>query len=160
MIRPSSPEDRDVILEMTKGTEVFYDHEVEALGEVLDDYQAINVEYDHRAMTLLDGDTIIGFAYYAPTAMTDRTWELWWIVISKERQGEGFGKLLLDAVESDVVVEQGRLMLIETSSLPHYLPTRHFYRKRGYRQVASIPDFYADGDDKLIFHKPMNVQRA
>ena len=155
MIRPTLPEDRDAILEMTRATEVFYELEIEALGEVLDDYHAGNHEYDHKALTLLHDDQPIGFAYHAPTAMTDRTWELWWIVVAKNRQGEGHGNRLLDFVESDVLSAQGRLLLIETSSLAHYEPTRRFYRKHGYREVARIPDFYADGDDKVIFHKAM-----
>ena len=44
-------------------------------------------------------------------------------------------------------------MLIETSSLPHYEPTCAFYRKHGYTLAARVADFYADGDDKLIFSK-------
>ena len=141
MIRPTSPEDRNVILEMTEGTKVFHAHEIEALGEVLDDYHAMNQRFEHRASTMLDGDSIIGFAYYAPVAMTVRTWELWWIVVAKQLQGHGLGKLLLDAVESEVLTEQGRLLLIDTSSLPHYEPTRQFYRKRGYEFVAALPRF-------------------
>ena len=160
MIRPSMPEDRDAILTLTQVTGVFYDSELVALGEVLDDYHAHNREYGHKALTMLDDAQIVGFAYHAPTAMTDRTWELWWIVVAKDRQGTGLGRLLLDFVEGDVLSEQGRLLLIETSSLPHYEPTRRFYRRQGYAQVAAIPDFYAVGDDKIIFHKVMQAHRA
>ena len=45
---------------------------------------------------------------------------------------------------------------METSSLAHYEPTWHFYRKLGYRQVAVVPDLYADGDDMIVFVKRMS----
>jgi ribosomal protein S18 acetylase RimI-like enzyme len=49
----------------------------------------------------------------------------------------------------------GRLLLIETSSTAAYHPTRQFYLKNGYTIVAEIPDFYADGDGKVIYSKRM-----
>jgi ribosomal protein S18 acetylase RimI-like enzyme len=44
-------------------------------------------------------------------------------------------------------------MVIETSSQPSYHPTRAFYRRRGYDEVARVKDFYSDGDDRVIFAK-------
>jgi hypothetical protein len=44
-------------------------------------------------------------------------------------------------------------MLIETSSLPRYEPTRRFYLKHGYEPAAVLRDFYADGDDPVVFGK-------
>ncbi|NJS15555.1 MAG: GNAT family N-acetyltransferase, partial [Sphingopyxis sp.] len=66
----------------------------------------------------------VGFVYFAPVAMTDRTWELWWIVVGKSQQGRGTGRWLLDRVELQITQQAGRLLLIETSSTPHYEPTR------------------------------------
>ena len=42
---------------------------------------------------------------------------------------------------------------IETSSLPHYEPTRRFYLKHGYELGATLRDFYAEGDDMVVFRK-------
>ena len=44
-------------------------------------------------------------------------------------------------------------MLIETSSLPHYELTRRFYLKHHYDQEAILRDYYADGDDMVVFRK-------
>ena len=46
-----------------------------------------------------------------------------------------------------------RLIVIETSSTPIYEPTRHFYVRRGYTLACRVTDFYALGDDKVIFIK-------
>src|SRR5207247_4454148 len=98
----------------------------------------------------------IGFAYYAPAAMTDRTWYLYWIAVEKTIQVQGIGTALLRAAEEDIRRHQGRLLLIETSSLPHYEPTRRFYLKHGYDQAAVLGDYYADGDDMVVFRKRLN----
>ena len=155
MFRPTVPADTPALLTLAEGTGVFKPHELEALQEVLDDYHAVNHTFGHTAYTWEEDGTPAGFAYYAPTAMTDRTWELWWIAVEKSRQGRGLGRVMLDLVEQDVRRNAGRLLLIETSSLPHYEPTRRFYLKQGYALAAQIADFYADGDDKVIFAKRM-----
>lgn len=155
MLRPTTPADTDALVALAAATGVFKELEIEALREVLDDYHAVNHTYDHRSLTW-DAGTPDGFAYFAPTAMTDRTWELWWIAVEPGRQGKGLGGRLLEFVEGEVRKAGGRILLIETSSLPHYLPTRNFYLKHGYEQSGCIPDFYADGDDKVIFAKHMS----
>lgn len=159
MLRPTTPADTDALVSLAEETGVFKPLEIEALREVLDDYHAVNHTYGHRAVTW-DTGSPDGFAYFAPTAMTDRTWELWWIAVEPGRQGQGLGGKLLEFVESEVRAAGGRILLIETSSLPHYLPTRNFYLKHGYEQSGGIPDFYADGDDKVVFSKKMEPPRA
>ena len=127
--------------------------EIEALKGVLDDYHAGEHHAGHRAVTFEHDGIPVGFAYYAPTAMTDRTWHLYWIFVSKNIQAKGIGAQLLAFAEKDILATGGRLFLIETSSLPSYQPTRNFYLKYKYEQAATIRDFYADGDDQVIFRK-------
>jgi ribosomal protein S18 acetylase RimI-like enzyme len=85
--------------------------------------------------------------------MTDRTWDLYWIAVSKQTQAKGIGGKLLKHVEDDIRGKQGRILLIETSALPHYELTRKFYLKHGYDQESRIRDYYADGDDLVVFRK-------
>jgi GNAT superfamily N-acetyltransferase len=153
MLRPTVPADTDALVSLSAATGVFKPHEIVALREVLDDYHDANREQGHVALTWEDASGPVGFVYYAPTAMTDRTWELWWIVVKKELQGSGIGGQALKAVEARVRGAGGRLLLIETGSTPPYEPTRQFYLKHGYVVSARVPDFYADGDDKVIFGK-------
>jgi ribosomal protein S18 acetylase RimI-like enzyme len=153
MIRPTTPEDTPALLEIARGTGVFKPPEIVALEEVLDDYHAGNCDVGHRALTLERGGRPIGFAYYAPAAMTDRTWYLWWIAVDRTIQARGLGSELLLAAEDEIHREDGRMILIETSSLGHYEPTRQFYLRHGYNRVAAIPDYYADGDDLVVYRK-------
>ncbi len=153
MIQPSIPEDTPRLVEIARGTGMFRAIEVEALVEVLDDYHALEPGHSHQACTLRDHGEPIGLVYYAAAAMTDRTWYLWWIIVAKARQGQGLGAALLRFAEEDIRARGGRLLLIETSSLPLYEPTRAFYLRQGYDQPCAIPDYYADGDGMVVFAK-------
>ncbi len=155
MIRTTTPAETDRLVELAAGTGVFKPLELDALREVLDDYHAGTDPSGHRAFTLERDGRAVGFAYYAPTPMTDRTWHLYWIFVAKETQGTGLGSQLLRYAEDDITRAGGRLFLIETSSLPSYEPTRKFYLKHAYEQAATVRDFYSDGDDLVIFRKKL-----
>ena len=156
MIRPTVPADTPVLLQLAEGTGVFKPHEIEALNEVLTDFHAYNHEHGHRCVTREDRGKVVGFAYYAPAAMTDRTWYLYWIAVSKAVQGKGIGKVLLTHLEDEIRGLGGRVLFLETSSLPLYEPTRNFYLRNAYDQDATLRDYYADGDSMVVFRKKLS----
>src|SRR3954470_3293190 len=133
-IRPIVPEETPTLIEMARGTSAFKRIEIQALQEVLDDYHHHNAALGHRAVAFERDGRIVGFAYFAEAAMTDRTWSLWWIVVERQSQATGVGGQMLRYVEDAVRAAGGRQLLIETSSLPKYDLTRRFYLKHGYRQ--------------------------
>jgi ribosomal protein S18 acetylase RimI-like enzyme len=161
MIRPTTPADTDALVRLTEATGLFKPLEVVALREVLDDFHAFNHAEDHHAITCeADGTygqdgAIVGFAYYAPAPMTEGTWQLYWIAVRKDRQGQGIGGELLRHVEADIARQRGRVLFVETGSMPHYEMTRQFYRKNGYEQHSLLKDFYAEGDSMVVFRKAM-----
>jgi ribosomal protein S18 acetylase RimI-like enzyme len=152
MLRPITPADTDAIVTLTARTGYFKPVEIETLREVLHDYHEKERENGHRAFAWDDGH-ILGYVYHAPEEMTDRTWHLWWIAVDSTVQGRGLGSKLLAFVEQDIRDHHGRLLLVETATLPEYEPTRRFYLKHGYTLTATIADFYADGDGMAIFAK-------
>ncbi len=154
MIRSTEPADTQSLVALAASTAVFKPLELVALEEVLCDYFATNKALGHRALTAVDG-TIQGFAYFAPAAMTDRTWYLWWIAVTPGTQSRGIGSELLRLAEEEVHQQRGRILLVETSSLPHYEPARKFYAKHGYSQAATLAGYYAAGDDMVVFSKSM-----
>jgi ribosomal protein S18 acetylase RimI-like enzyme len=158
MIRPTVPADTPDLLTIARETGVFKPLEIVALEEVLDDYHARHRLLGHRSVTIEQEGRPIGFAYYAPAAMTDRTWYLYWIAVAKSTQARGVGSRLLHWAEAEITTSNGRLLLIETSGLPHYEPTRRFYAKHGYHVAARLVDYYADGDDLVVFGKRFAAQ--
>jgi len=153
MIRTVVPADSPLLVPLAEQTGVFKPLEIKALREVLDDYHAGNEALGHRAIAATRGDQVLGFAYYAPATMTDRTWYLWWIAVAKSAQAKGVGSEMLRFAEEEIRARRGRMLLVETSSLPHYELTRRFYIKHGYTQAAVLADFYAAGDDMVVFGK-------
>jgi ribosomal protein S18 acetylase RimI-like enzyme len=153
MIRPTLPADTPELLDLTRATGVFKPLEIVALEEVLDDYHSHAHKSGHRSVTFESPGGINAFAYYAPAAMTDQTWYLYWIAVKKSEQARGIGGELMEHVESEVRARGGRHLFIETSSLPTYELTRRFYRKLGYEQEAVLRDYYAAGDDMVVFRK-------
>lgn len=151
MIRPASPEDAERLVELTEATNSFQPHEIEALRGVLDAY--FGGDTGHACFASEVGGRIDGYVYLGVADMADRTWYVWWIAVDPTAQGKGVGKKLLVLAEDEARKRGGRLMLIETSGLPGYEPTRHFYSKHGYGQEAVLRDYYRDGDDMVVFRK-------
>ena len=153
MIRAVTPADTPTLVSLTAATGVFKPHEVQALQEVLDEFHQANHGFGHVAVVDERQGRIVGYAYYAPASMTDRSWYLYWIAVTKQIQAKGVGSGLLTHAEDDIRSKNGRVLFIETSSLPHYDPTRRFYLKHGYEVTAVLRDYYADGDDMVVFRK-------
>jgi GNAT superfamily N-acetyltransferase len=158
MFRPTTRKEIKPLVTMAEGTKVFKPLEIAALGQILDDYFNDDVEEGHRAVTVEKDNDPIGFAYFGPTPMTEGTWHLFWIFVEKGTQARGLGAKILKYVEDEIRAAGGRLLIVETSSLPHYEPTQRFYLKHGYNEVARVADFYADGDSMVVFSKRLGTE--
>ena len=97
--------------------------------------------------------TVEGYICFGSTPLTEGTWDIYWMAVAREKQGQGIGSALIRSAEEEIIKDQGRLSMIETSSTPAYEKTRNFHLGHGYEIVACVPDFYAPGDDKLIMQK-------
>lgn len=153
MFRLIAPADTIPLIELTTATEYFKPLEINALREVFDDYFKEEIHFGHRCHGEFEGDRPLGYVYYAPVPMTEGTWCVYWIAVAKEQQGRGLGTQLINYVENEARKQNGRLLLIETSTLARYESTREFYRKRGYSVASHIPDYYADGDGLVVYCK-------
>ena len=87
--------------------------------------------------------------------MTKATFDLYWLATRADRMGKGYGRKMVAFVEEEVKRQGGKLLVIETSSHESYGGTREFYLKIGCTLAAQIPDFYDQGDDKLIYLLPV-----
>ncbi|HAV41194.1 MAG TPA: N-acetyltransferase [Acidobacteria bacterium] len=141
-------------MEIIRATRFFVPDEIKVAEELIDIYLSQPEQQDYQIVVAEDENgKVAGYMTYGPTPLTEGTWDLYWIAVSPEVQGQGYGQLLVRYLENEVKKKGGRLVMIETSSQPKYLPTRKFYEKLGYREMARIPDFYRPGDDRVIFGK-------
>ncbi|MBC7361894.1 MAG: GNAT family N-acetyltransferase [Candidatus Aminicenantes bacterium] len=154
MLRPMVSADREPVLNLIQATGFFTPDEVKVAEELIDIYLTNPAQRDYFIVVVEnDSGQVTGYMTYGPTPLTEGTWDLYWIAVSPAEQGKGYGRMLVRHLEEEVRRKGGRLILIETSSQPKYQPTRKFYEKLGYTEVARIPDFYRPGDDRVIFGK-------
>lgn len=109
---------------------------------------------EHRWI-VFDQDGVQGVAYFMPEPLTEGTWNLLMICVDPAAHGKGIGTALMHQVESELRAEAVRLLLVETSGTSAFERTRGFYAMLGYDQEARIRDYYAAGDDKIVFRKAL-----
>ena len=143
---------RQAVLQLLRETRQFGEDEVRVAEELFDLGSGETPrDPSYRWLGLYAGGILAGAACYGETPGTDRTFDLYWIVVHAGRQGSGFGTRLLQAVERSVIDLGGRMLVAETSSRTDYITARSFYAARGYAEVARIRDFFAPGDDRITF---------
>lgn len=146
-LRELRASDRAPLEAILRSTNVFHEHEIAIALELIDadpgqGYRFFVADVDGR---------VAGYACYGRTPCTDGTWDLYWIAVDPHRHGSGIGRSLMSAVMDAIRAEGGRLVVIETASKPAYDKTRAFYLAYGCQEVARVPDFYAIGDDKIVY---------
>jgi GNAT superfamily N-acetyltransferase len=148
--------DRPAVVEILGNTTEFKPFEVEIAEELLDSYLQDSTGSGYHVLVAEIDSTVTGYICYGPTPMTEGTWDIYWMAVAQERQGQGIGSALLKSAEKEIVRARGRLSIIETSSTPLYEKTRRFHLHQGYEVICRIPDFYAPGDDKLVLRKQLS----
>jgi len=102
-----------------------------------------------------DPGQLLGYTCYGPIPATESSYDLYWIAVAPGQQRKGLGGELLCETERLASQQGARRMYVDTSGREQYGPTRRFYERMGYRVEARLEDFYAPGDDKLIFSKSL-----
>ena len=154
-IRRSQPRDRDTILDFMAATGFFRPEEMLIAQEVLDEAIAKGPDGPYQSFVADEAGRAVGWVCVGPTPCTLGTFDIYWIGVSPDQQGRGVGAGLMVYAEDLVARQGGRLAVVETSGRAVYDPTREFYRKIGYHEAARVADFYAPGDDKLIYVKSL-----
>lgn len=144
-----------MLVALTEATGFFHSDEVEIVREMFEDYirDPGSDEYSWIVYRTQPGGLPLGFACYGPASGAVGTFDLYWIAVARQHQDKKIGSALLNFVEDDLRTRRARQLYIETSDRPQYAPTRSFYERRGYRQIAHFPDYYDVGDGKVVYVK-------
>jgi len=152
-LRPVGHAHRARLEQLTRGTGLFREEEVATAVELLD--ESLAGDDDYQFVGAFEDDQLVAYACWGPTPGTVATSDLYWIVVDHGRQGAGVGSKLLSEVERRLTADGRRLIVVETSSRADYAATRGFYEARGYTRTATIPGYYAPGDDLVVFTKDL-----
>ena len=161
MIVAAVEKDGHAIQDITVSAGVFEPAEVETVAELWNEYLQKGPQTSgYYFIVYRDGEQVLGYACYGPRALTEGTYDLYWIAVDRTHHRHGVGQALLRQVENEVHYMGGRLIVVETSSLERYAPTRRFYEVSGYLREATLRDFYKPGDDLVIFTKHLSTDRT
>jgi ribosomal protein S18 acetylase RimI-like enzyme len=154
IISPADIVDGPVIMAIAERAGVFDASEVSTVAELWGEYLEKGPQTSgYHFIDYREQNTVLGFACYGPRALTEGTYDVYWIAVDASLRGRGLGQALMSGAEADIRSSGGRLVIVETSGTPKYEPTRRFYISAGYTQEAVLRDFYHPGDDLVIFTK-------
>lgn len=147
------PEDRDAIRRIVESTGFFNPAEVGIAVELVDDWLTKRDASDYSFLVAEVGGHVVGYTCLSPIEGTQSSWDLHWIAVSPDQQGTGIGRRLIVASEDLAKSRGATRVYVDTSGRAQYEPTRKFYERCGYEVAATLPDFYAPGDAKVLYLK-------
>lgn len=150
-IRQAKPQDIPALQIVLNETGLFPS---EMLPEMISGFLSEN-DHDDVWLTYQEDDTAIGFCYAAPEKLTQGTWNMLAIAVLPSRQGDGVGAALVKELEDMLRKTDNRIVIVDTSGTEAFSQARAFYDKNGYVREARVRDFWAEGDDKVIFWKKL-----
>lgn len=101
-------------------------------------------------------DELAGYVCFGATPATDRTIDLYWLAVDPAQQWAGVGTRLVSGLLRQLADARARVVVVETSSRSEYAAARALYERLHFVQAARVRDYYAPGDDRIIYTKRLN----
>lgn len=150
-IRPTKHDDLPDLQEVVDGTELFPS---EMLPDMVRSFLSGDEGRDLWLTCEVDGKAV-GFCYAVPEELTDGAWNMLALAVLPLLQGKSHGAALVAEMEATLKAREQRILIADTSGKATFARTREFYRKTGFTEEARIRDFWAAGDDKIVFWKSL-----
>ncbi len=156
MIRRLKPADAKIIEGILKKIPLFKKEDIKVAMELVNITASNLLQTDYNVFVYENNGTVLGYHCTGKRPLTDAVYDLYWIVTDPDHGKQGIGKSLLEHAEDFVLKNNGRWMLIETSSKESYSATRNFYMRNNYSIISEINDFYSQGESLLVLGKYFN----
>jgi ribosomal protein S18 acetylase RimI-like enzyme len=138
---------------LVQRTGFFTPPEVRMAGELVEARLEHGYDSGYEFLIGEANGVIAGYTCYGAIEGTESSFDLYWIAVDPAHQGAGIGRQVLQQTEAAMKAEGGSRYYAETSSTDKYAPTRQFYERAGFKEVARIADFYRPGDGKVVYEK-------
>jgi ribosomal protein S18 acetylase RimI-like enzyme len=149
------PADRDAVRAIVESTGFFNPAEVGIAVELVDERLAKGPASGYHFVFAERDGRVGGYTCYGLITGTAASYDLYWIAVDASHRRGGLGRRLMAETERLIREAGGQRVYAETSNRGQYAPTRAFYERCGYHLEAMLKDFYAPGDDKVIFVKAL-----
>lgn len=152
IIRALVKSDFESMLKLLKGIPLFVQDELDVVLELADLYLNDTKNNDYLFFVTEESNKeLSSFICFGPTPMTIGTYDLYWIGTKQGFEKKGLAKNLINFMIDYLKQNDGRLIRVETAGKDSYNGTQLFYEKINFNEEARIRDFYANGDDLIIF---------
>ncbi len=147
------PADLDAVADILRRTGVFTGREIIVAQELIEDRitHAAQSEY-HFVFAEAEGK-LAGYVCYGPITITEDRYDLYWIATDPAHERRGIGRGLMAEAERIMRAEGCAIVYVDTSSRDDYDKARGFYTSCGYAVAATVLDYFADRDSKVIYAK-------
>ncbi len=151
-IRMVTPSDIPYLKQVLDSIELFPS---EMLDEMIADFFD-NPESEDVWFTALQNEEAISIGFCSPEKLTEGTYNLYALGIRSDIQAKGIGSKMMSFIEDHLRNKGSRVLIVDTSGTEDFQLTRNFYEKLNYNKEAVIRDFWAEGDDKVVYWKKLN----
>ena len=148
-------DDIENVREILHSSGFFYDFEIAVALELVEEALVNEGKSDYLFVFAEAEGRTVGYTCFGQIACTKYSWDLYWIGVYNDCRGSGIGKILMSETEKMIKNLGGKNIFIETSSREKYTSTQQFYGYCNCELIATIKDFYDDGDDKLLYKRSL-----
>jgi ribosomal protein S18 acetylase RimI-like enzyme len=150
-VRPSVSADILALQRIAEDTGLF---PPEMLAELIAPFLSLEGDGESWLTAEFNGE-VVGLCYAVAERLADRVWNMLALGVMSSNQSAGVGIELVRRLEFDLQALGQRILIVDTSGSDAFAKTRAFYRRAGYVEEARIRDFWAEGDDKVVFWKAL-----
>jgi len=147
------PSDPETIKMIVTSTGFFRDDEIPVAAELAEEFLEKGAASGYEFLFAEIAGETVAYSCYGLIPCTLHSYDLYWIATHLDYMNRGIGKRLLQETEKAIFMAGGHGIYVETSSKEQYAPTRAFYENNQYLLQARFENFYAPGDDKLVYVK-------
>lgn len=151
-IKSVNSQDRQAISKLIQDIDLFTIDEKDVVFELLDIYLNNPQQKDYNFFVTVETDgSFSSFICFGPTPMTLNTYDLYWIGTHPQHRRKGLAVALIQFMRTFMLNHGAKIIRVETSGKELYGETISFYDRLNFNEEARLRDFYADGDDLIIF---------
>lgn len=145
--------DITAIHELVAKTGVFSPEEIDVAAELAEARVTHGDASGYHFILAYEDEMLAGYTCFGRIPLTDERYDLYWIVVDPARHNRGVATALLTRTEDAIRQLGGHHLYAETSSRDAYAAAQTFYLANSFGKLAHLPDFYKDGDGKIIYGK-------
>ncbi|QKP77218.1 GNAT family N-acetyltransferase [Methyloligella sp. GL2] len=139
---------------LLEASKLFSTAEIGLAAEMIADRLEKGVRSQYHFILTERGGALSGFACFGPIDDTeDDDYDLYWIAVAPEEQGEGLGRELYERAEAAMIKSGAKHIYAEAPNSVDFLKCRRFLQGLGFMEAARLRHFRGPGEGKVIYEK-------